>query len=83
MSDETRSRAAIHAGGCGRVRALPPALASAIGFCTYGNVDNPALLKDSLPETMRFLDGEVVEIGAFVLDLSAAASPRQWQEPEK
>ena len=41
------------------------ALKSAVGFCTYGNVDNPVLLKDSLPATMKFVDGEVVEIGGL------------------
>ena len=41
------------------------ALSRAVGFCTYGNVDNPALLKESLPPTMRFVDGEVVEIGGL------------------
>lgn len=38
------------------------ALAGAIGFCTYGNVDNPEMLAAVLPETMRFVDGEVHEI---------------------
>ncbi len=41
------------------------ALSSAVGFCTYGNVDNPSLLKESLPSTMRFVDGEVAEIGGL------------------
>jgi len=41
------------------------ALSLAVGFCTYGNVDNPALLKESLPPTMRFVDGDVVDIGGL------------------
>ncbi|MGH8927632.1 MAG: metallophosphoesterase family protein [Acidimicrobiia bacterium] len=40
-------------------------LAIATGYCTYGNVDNPSLLKDCLPPTMRFVDGETVEIGGM------------------
>ena len=31
-------------------------------YATYGNVDRPALLKARLPESGRFVDGEVVEI---------------------
>ncbi|MGQ0849160.1 MAG: metallophosphoesterase family protein [Actinomycetota bacterium] len=38
------------------------ALAGAVGYCTYGNVDTPELLKEALPPNMRFVDGEVVEI---------------------
>ena len=59
-------RAAIHQGVVAEYARCQKALASAVGFCTYGNVDNPELLRDSLPETMRFMDGEVVEIGGLV-----------------
>lgn len=38
------------------------ALADARGYCTFGNVDNPRLLAESLPPSMRFVDGDVVEI---------------------
>jgi Icc-related predicted phosphoesterase len=38
------------------------ALAAAVGYCTYGNVDNPELLKAALPPSMQFVDGVVVEI---------------------
>lgn len=38
------------------------ALAGGVGYVTYGNVDRPALLKTHLPEGMRFVDGDVVEI---------------------
>ena len=59
-------RAAIHEGVVAEYARCQKALASAVGFCTYGNVDNPELLKESLPETMRFMDGEVVEIGGLL-----------------
>jgi Icc-related predicted phosphoesterase len=38
------------------------ALQGAVGFCTFGNVDQPHLLAKSLPPGMRFVDGEAVEI---------------------
>ena len=59
-------RAAIQEGVAAEYARCQKALASAVGFCTYGNVDNPSLLKDSLPETMRFVDGEAVEIGGLL-----------------
>lgn len=42
------------------------ALASGHGFVTYGNVDRPQLLRQSLPDSMRFVDGETVEIQGLV-----------------
>lgn len=41
------------------------ALVGAVGFCTYGNVDHPDLLAAVLPESMKFVDGEVHEIEGF------------------
>jgi Icc-related predicted phosphoesterase len=41
---------------------LRESLTGATGYVTYGNVDRPALLKESLPNGMRFVDGDVVEI---------------------
>lgn len=38
------------------------ALTGGRGFVTFGNVDRPELLADSLPDGMQFVDGEVVEI---------------------
>jgi Icc-related predicted phosphoesterase len=45
--------------------AFREAIAGATGYATYGNVDTPDLLAESLPEGMRFVDGEVVEIDGF------------------
>jgi Icc-related predicted phosphoesterase len=58
-------RAAIDAAVVAEYQRCREALSAAIGYCTYGNVDNPSLLKESLPPTMRFVDGEVVEIGGL------------------
>jgi len=58
-------RAAMNAAITASYSRCRTALASAVGYCTYGNVDNPSLLRDSLPPTMRFLDGEAVEIGGL------------------
>lgn len=38
------------------------ALTGGRGYVTYGNVDRPQLLAESLPEGMTFVDGDVVEI---------------------
>lgn len=38
------------------------ALDGAKGYATFGNVDRPEMLRDSLPEGMAFVDGDVVEI---------------------
>jgi Icc-related predicted phosphoesterase len=41
------------------------ALEGARGFVTYGNVDQPELLAEMLPDGVRFVDGEVVPIEGF------------------
>jgi Icc-related predicted phosphoesterase len=41
------------------------ALTGGKGYVTYGNVDRPDLLRQSLPEGMTFVDGEVIEIGGL------------------
>ncbi len=38
------------------------ALAGCDAYVTYGNVDRPDMLRDHLPDGVRFVDGEVVEI---------------------
>ena len=43
-------------------RRMSEALEGAEAYVTYGNVDRPELLRNSLPEGARFLDGEVVVI---------------------
>jgi Icc-related predicted phosphoesterase len=42
------------------------ALAAASGYCTFGNVDRPDLLRAALPPSMRFVDGEAVVIEGVV-----------------
>jgi len=42
--------------------AFREAVAGATGYVTYGNVDSPDLLAESLPVGMQFVDGDVVEI---------------------
>jgi Icc-related predicted phosphoesterase len=59
----TEVRAAIQNGVSAEYEKFRSALSGATGYCTYGNVDNPELLKANLPPSMRFVDGEAVEIG--------------------
>jgi Icc-related predicted phosphoesterase len=58
-------RAAIEQAVAAEYERCRAALVGATGFCTYGNVDTPALLRASLPPTMRFVDGDVVEIAGM------------------
>ncbi len=53
---EVASRVADQYAACQR------ALAGGTGYVTFGNVDRPALLRESLPDGMRFVDGDVVDI---------------------
>lgn len=55
-------RAAMAEGVRKQYAAFREAVAGAVGYVTYGNVDTPELLAEYLPEGMRFVDGEVVEI---------------------
>ena len=55
-------RAAIRQAVEAEYRLCQEALATAHGFCTYGNVDTPELLRAALPPTIRFVDGEVFEV---------------------
>jgi Icc-related predicted phosphoesterase len=55
-------RAAIQEAVASEYERCREALAGATGFCTYGNVDTPELLQAALPPSMRFVDGEVIEI---------------------
>lgn len=43
-------------------RVAASALEGAEAYVTYGNVDQPDMLRDLLPPSARFMDGEVVEI---------------------
>ncbi len=43
-------------------RTMAEALAGSESYVTYGNVDRPELLRESLPARSRFVDGEVVVI---------------------
>lgn len=61
----TEVREAIDQGIASEYELCREALLKAHGFCTYGNVDNPRLLAEALPPSMRFVDGEVVEIGGL------------------
>ncbi|CAN5805678.1 metallophosphoesterase [soil metagenome] len=53
---EVASRVADEYAACRR------ALAGGTGYVTFGNVDRPDLLRESLPDGMQFVDGDVVDI---------------------
>jgi Icc-related predicted phosphoesterase len=59
-SDEVRT--AMNDGAARQYAACRVALEGAHGYATYGNVDRPDMLKESLPPDMRFVDAEAVEI---------------------
>jgi Icc-related predicted phosphoesterase len=41
------------------------ALEGAEGYVTFGNVDNPHVLAEHLPDSMTFVDGDVIELDGF------------------
>ena len=50
------------------------ALEGATAFVTFGNVDWPELLRDSLPEGCRFVDGEAVEIEGVLVGFAGGGA---------
>ncbi|MFQ5968468.1 MAG: metallophosphoesterase [Acidimicrobiia bacterium] len=54
---------------------LSTALAGAVAYVTFGNVDWPDLLRDSLPAGSRFLDGQVVEIEGWKVGFAGGGAP--------
>lgn len=58
----TEIRAAMAEGVANQYARCKEALAPGTGYVTFGNVDRPELLRASLPDTMTFVDGDVVEI---------------------
>lgn len=49
-------------GVVGQYREMTAALEGATGYVTFGNVDRPSVLREHLPEGLRFVDGEVLEV---------------------
>ncbi len=59
---ESEVRAAFAEGVRLQYEAMNEALDGVVGYVTFGNVDNPAMLRDYLPDTMTFVDGDVIEL---------------------
>lgn len=59
---EDEFRAAFDEQVVHQYRQMTAALAGAVGYVTFGNVDRPSLLQQHLPDGMTFVDGEVIEI---------------------
>lgn len=51
------------------------ALVGLVGYATYGNVDRPRLLEASLPSTVRYVDGDVVEIDGYSVGFAGGGVP--------
>lgn len=45
-------------------------------YVTFGNADDPELLRDNLPETARFVDGEVVTIEGWSVGFAGGGIPK-------
>jgi Icc-related predicted phosphoesterase len=52
------------------------ALDGAEAYVTYGNVDQPTVLAETLPPGSRFVDGEVVEISGYRVGFAGGGVPR-------
>ena len=44
---------------------MAQALDGVEGYATFGNVDNPAVMREHLPGSMVFVDGDVIELDGF------------------
>lgn len=51
------------------------ALEGTEAYATYGNVDWPEMLRRSLPDGVRFVDGEVIEIEGVMVGMVGGGSP--------
>ncbi len=64
-----------------------PVLEGAEVYATYGNVDSPELLKSKLPQSARFVDGEVIEIEGIRVGFAGGGivsinTPGEVSEPD-
>lgn len=59
---ESEVRAAFVEGVRRQYEAMNRALDGISGYVTFGNVDNPGMLREHLPSTMTFVDGDVIEL---------------------
>lgn len=50
-------------------------------FVIYGNVDSPQMLRAALPESARFVDGEVVEIDGWRVGFAGGGAPTPLGTP--
>jgi Icc-related predicted phosphoesterase len=67
--------------------AIAEALHGAEAYVTYGNVDRPDLLRDKLPDGVRFVDGDVIDIDGYRVGVAgggmpALGTPGEVSEPE-
>ena len=46
-----------------------------VAFVTFGNVDDPTMLKDTLPPTATFVDSQIVEIDGHVVGFVGGGVP--------
>lgn len=56
-------------------RSVCAALEGAEAFVTYGNVDRPDLLRNHLPSTATYVDGEVLEIEGLLVGMAGGGMP--------
>jgi Icc-related predicted phosphoesterase len=61
--------------------AMATALAGGTGVVTHGNVDRPELLRKHLPESYRYVHGEVVEMEGYTLGIVGGGLPTFLSEP--
>jgi Icc-related predicted phosphoesterase len=61
--------------------ALTDVLAGSGAYVTYGNVDWPGILRESLPPGVRFVDGGVVEIEGLAVGIVGGGAPTPLAVP--
>lgn len=60
---------------------IAAALDGCPAFVIYGNVDSPELLQAALPDTARFVDGQVVEIEGWRVGFAGGGAPTPLGTP--
>jgi Icc-related predicted phosphoesterase len=64
-ADRDGFRAAFGKVVLSQYRQVREALTGADAYVTFGNVDRPSMLRDHLPDGVRFVDGDVVELEGY------------------
>lgn len=81
-SREDEVRAAVGAGMAQQYGVMNTVLDGAEAYVTYGNVDRPQMLKESLPASARYMDAEVATIDGRTVGFVGGGIPKLGTDGE-